>query len=57
MRFVLIEVRGDRARLSTRRSRKDFWTDVKDLIFIMSTHNIQKAKKIISKSNNKELCI
>ena len=31
MRFVLVEVKGDKARLKTRASKKDFWTDVKDL--------------------------
>lgn len=50
MRFVLIEVRGDRARLSSRNTKKTFWTDVKDLIFITSDHNIRKAKDKISKN-------
>lgn len=50
MRFVLIEVRGDRARLSSRNTKKTFWTDVKDLIFITSDHNIRKAKNKILKN-------
>lgn len=47
MRFVLVEIKGDKARLKTRNTRKDFWTDVDNLIFIMSVHNIQKAKNLI----------
>ena len=46
MRFVLVEIKGERARLQTRVSKKDFWTDVKDLIFIETTHNKNKAKKL-----------
>ena len=41
MRFVLIEIKGDKARLKTRASKKDFWTDVKDLIFIRDNKNTQ----------------
>lgn len=48
MRFVLKEVNGDKARLVTRNTNKDFWTNVSDLIFIMSKHNIDKAKQLIS---------
>lgn len=51
MRFVLAEVNGDKARLKTRSTGKDFWTDTKDLIFIESDHNKMKANKI---SNKKE---
>ena len=46
MRFILAEIKGDRARLKTRISQKDFWTDVKDLIFIQSGHNKRKAEKL-----------
>jgi len=46
MRFVLAEVKGNKARLQTRTSRRDFWTDLKDLIFIESGHNIRKAKRL-----------
>lgn len=46
MRFVLKEVRGGRARLVTRTSKNDFWTDISDLEFIMSDHNISKARKL-----------
>lgn len=46
MRFVLVDVKGDKARLQTRTSRRDFWTDLKDLIFIESAHNIRKAKTL-----------
>jgi len=45
MRFVLDEVKGDRALLKTRRTRKMFWTNVKDLIFIDTPHNRRKASK------------
>ena len=46
MRFVLVEVKDDKARLKTRTSRKDFWTDVKDLIFIDTNYNRNKAKRL-----------
>jgi hypothetical protein len=53
MRFVLVEVKGDRARLKTRVSKKDFWTDVKDLVFIDTKHNIEKAKKLENEKSKK----
>lgn len=43
MRFVLAEISGNRARLKTRETGKDFWTDISDLIFIQTPHNIKKA--------------
>lgn len=46
MRFKLVEIKGDKARLITRQSRKDFWTNVSDLIFITSDHNKIKAKRL-----------
>lgn len=46
MRFVLVEVKENRVRLQTRRTRKDFWTDLKDLIFIESNYNKNKAKTL-----------
>ena len=46
MRFVLTEVKGDKARLQTRRSRKNFWTDLKDLVFIDTNYNKSKAKEL-----------
>ena len=46
MRFVLEEVRDDKARLTTRNTGKDFWTKVDDLIFIMTDYNISKALKL-----------
>lgn len=46
MRFVLVEVKGDKARLKTRASKKDFWTDVKDLIFIDTNYNRNKGKRL-----------
>jgi hypothetical protein len=47
MRFVLSEIKGDKARLTTRRTNKDFWTNIKDLIFIQSGHNKSKAIDIL----------
>jgi hypothetical protein len=46
MRFVLKEIDGDRARLITRGSGKNFWTNVSDLIFIGTRYNKEKAKKL-----------
>lgn len=46
MRFILVEVKGGKARLKTRNTEKDFWTNISDLIFIMSNHNINKGLKI-----------
>ena len=43
MRFVLCEIKDGRARLCTRTTRKCFWTDIADLEFIPSPHNIEKA--------------
>jgi hypothetical protein len=47
MRFILREIKGSRARLATRTTNKTFWTDTKDLIFITTNHNKNKAKKLI----------
>jgi len=49
MRFVLKEIKGDRACLATRTTQKNFWTNVSDLIFITTNHNIEKAIKLSSK--------
>lgn len=46
MRFVLTEVKGDKARLQTRATRKNFWTDLKDIVFIKSGYNKDKAKEL-----------
>lgn len=54
MRFVLKEVKGDKARLVTRNSNKDFWTNVSDLIFIETSHNKNKAKRIISNGESEK---
>ena len=48
MRFVLKEIKEDKARLITRNSKKDFWTKISDLIFINTDCNKQKAKKLTS---------
>lgn len=46
MRFVLTEINGGKARLQTRTSKKDFWTNIDDLIFIQSGYNKEKAKEL-----------
>ena len=46
MRFVLTAVKDSKARLQTRTSRKDFWTNIDDLIFIESGYNKNKAKEL-----------
>jgi hypothetical protein len=46
MRFVLAEVKDNKARLVTRNTKKDFWTNIDDLIFITTKHNIQKANQL-----------
>jgi hypothetical protein len=55
MRFVLKEVVGQKARLATRHTRKDFWTNVSDLIFIQTGYNKTKAKELLEiyKKENK----
>ena len=52
MRFVLVEIKGDKARLKTRASKKDFWTDVKDLIFIDTNYNRNKGKRLSDDRTN-----
>ena len=52
MRFVLKEIKGDKARLVTRNSNKDFWTNVSDLIFIETNYNKMKAIKLQHKLTN-----
>lgn len=54
MRFVLKEVKGNKARLITRNTGKDFWTDVEDLIFIDTSYNRSKAQRINNQQGNKE---
>jgi hypothetical protein len=55
MRFVLVELSGNRARLQTRTTGRDFYTHIDDLIFIDTDYNIAKAKRIIKQSiKNKE---
>lgn len=46
MRFVLKEVIGDKAVLTTRTTKKEFKTNVCDLIFIETDHNKRKADDI-----------
>ena len=46
MRFVLLEVNGDEALLGTRTTKKKFWTNVSDLVFIESQHNVNKSLRM-----------
>ena len=48
MRFVLLEISESKqtVRLGTRTTNKTFWTYTKELIFIESEHNKQKAIKL-----------
>ena len=46
MRFVLSEVKGNKARLTTRNTKKDFWTNINDLIFIETDYNKRKLEEI-----------
>ena len=46
MRFVLKEIKGDKAGLITRNSGKDFWTNISDLIFIETGYNKSKANRL-----------
>jgi len=52
MRFVLAEVKGDKARLQTRNTKKDFWTDLSSLIFIESDYNKKKADALSAQPDN-----
>ncbi len=52
MRFVLAEVKGDKARLQTRNTGKDFWTNISDLIFIESEYNKKKSEVLTAPSAN-----
>lgn len=49
MRFVLKELKGDRARMITRTTKKSFWVNVADLVFINTSHNKLKAKELAGK--------
>lgn len=51
MRFVLVEVSGNMARLKTRNTGKDFWTNIDDLVFINSDHNKRKAQQLLNTIN------
>lgn len=53
MRFVLEYVFEDRAKISTKTTGKCFWTNISDLIFILSDHNIKKAIKLSENYENR----
>lgn len=46
MRFVLNDIKEDKALLITRNTKKEFWTNISDLIFITTRHNIKKAQQL-----------
>ena len=46
IRFVLAEIKGNKARLITRKTNKDFWTDISTLVFIETSYNKNKANKL-----------
>ncbi len=46
MMFVLKEINGNTAILTTRTTGKTFKTNISDLIFIESKYNKEKAKKL-----------
>ena len=46
MRFVLREIKGDKVRLETRTTGKNFWTNKDDFIFITTHINKSKANKL-----------
>jgi hypothetical protein len=50
MRFILKEIKGDKVILFTRRTKKEFKTNIEDLIFINSSHNLYKAKKFLGEN-------
>ena len=54
MRFVLLEVSGSKAKLGTRTTKREFWTDLLDLIFIESSHNKAKAKRLTTPVDKQE---
>lgn len=49
MRFILIDIKGDKALLGTRTTKKRFWTKADNLIFIKTGYNFSKARDIIKK--------
>jgi hypothetical protein len=55
MRFVLSELKFDKALLTTRHTRKSFWCSQDDLIFITSNHNIRKANNILETLSKKKV--
>lgn len=48
MRFVLVEIKGGRARLATRSTKRQFWTNTADLVFIDTEANVEKAEILTS---------
>lgn len=52
MRFILVGVNKHEAILTTRSNRKEFKTNVEDLIFICTRHNISKAASLLQHQHN-----
>ena len=55
MRFVLVAVKGTRARLKTRKTGADFYTHMNDLIFIETQYNKEKAEKLLQKQEETKM--
>ena len=47
MRFILTGLKDGKAKLETRVTKKSFWTNAEDLIFITTEHNKRKAAEIL----------
>lgn len=47
MRFILADIKDNKALLETRTTNNKFYTKIEDLIFIDSKHNKQKACEIL----------
>jgi hypothetical protein len=45
MRFVLVDVKADKVKLETRTTKRSFWTDIKDIVFIDTYVNRKKFKE------------
>ena len=53
MRFILKQVENDKAKLGTRTTKREFYTDVNSLLFILTDYNKQKALNIIETQKHK----
>ncbi len=51
MRFVLTGINGTKAKMKTRKTNRRFETNISDLIFIETEHNINKANRLEALAN------